>query len=151
VLGTSSSDEKLERAKALGLDAGLNYKANPNWEKWALEQTGGEGVDLVVDVGGAGTLPRAFKALRHGGTVAQMGVLAGASDELDVRPILSKQLRIHGVYVGSRANFLDMNKAIGQAGMRPVIDRVFSFGDFPAALRHMESGSHFGKIVVGVE
>jgi NADPH:quinone reductase-like Zn-dependent oxidoreductase len=151
VLGTSSSDEKLERAKALGLDAGLNYKANPNWEKWAFEQTGGEGVDLVVDVGGAGTLPRAFKALRHGGTVAQIGVLAGVSDELDVRPILSKQLRIHGVHVGSRADFVAMNKAIGLAGLRPMVDRVFSFGEFPAALRCMESGSHFGKIVVGVE
>jgi NADPH:quinone reductase-like Zn-dependent oxidoreductase len=150
VLGTSSSDEKLERAKAMGLDAGLNYRTNPDWEKWAFEQTGGEGVDLVVDVGGSGTLPRAFRALRHGGTIAQMGVLAGASDNLDIRPIFAKQLRIHGVFVGSRVNFLAMNKAIAQARLKPVIDKIFPFADFPAALRCMESGSHFGKIVIAV-
>ena len=148
VLGTSSSDEKLERAKALGLDAGLNYRTTPDWEKWAFEQTGGEGVDLVVDVGGAGTLPRAFKALRHGGTIAQMGVLAGVSDQLDIRPIFAKQLKIHGIYVGSRADFVAMNRAIAQTKIKPVIDRVFAFEEFPAALRHMEAGSHFGKIVV---
>jgi len=151
VLCTSSSDEKLDRARGLGLDAGVNYKTNPDWEKWAFEQSGGEGVDLVVDVGGSGTLPRAFKALRHGGTVAQIGVLAGVSDQLDIRPIFAKQLRIHGVYVGSRANFVAMNKAIAQAKLKPVVDRVFGFEEFPAALRHMGDGAHFGKIVVTVE
>jgi len=105
----------------------------------------------VVDVGGSGTLPRAFKALRHGGTVAQIGVLAGVSDQLDIRPIFAKQLRIHGVYVGSRANFVAMNKAIAQAKLKPVVDRVFGFEEFPAALRHMGDGAHFGKIVVTVE
>jgi len=148
VLGTSSSDEKLEQAKTLGLDAGLNYRTTPDWEKWAFEQTSGEGVDLIVDVGGSGTLPRAFKALRHGGTIAQMGVLAGVSDQLDIRPIFAKQLKIHGIYVGSRADFVAMNKAIAQAKLKPVIDRVFAFEEFPAALRHMEAGAHFGKIVV---
>jgi NADPH:quinone reductase-like Zn-dependent oxidoreductase len=150
VLGTSSSDAKLDRAKELGLDAGLNYRTSPDWEKWAFEQTGGEGVDLVVEVGGAATLPRTFRALRQGGTAAQIGVLAGVADQLDIRPIFAKQLRIHGVYVGSRADFLAMNTAITQAGLKPAIDRTFAFADFPAALRHMESGSHFGKIVVQV-
>jgi NADPH:quinone reductase-like Zn-dependent oxidoreductase len=148
VLGTSSSDEKLAHAAKLGLDAGLNYRANPDWEKWAFEQTGGEGVDLVVEVGGSGTLPHALKALRHGGTVAQIGVLAGASDALDIRPIFAKQLRIHGVYVGSRADFLAMNRAITQSRLKPVIDRVFGFEKALGALRHMESGAHFGKIVI---
>lgn len=151
VLGISSSDEKLERAKALGLDAGLNYRTTPDWEKWALEQTGGEGVELVVEVGGAGTLPRAIKATRPWGVVAQIGVLSGASEPVDVRPILSRQVRIHGVYVGSRADFLEMNVAITQAKLRPVVDRVFPFADFPAAVRHMEGASHFGKIVVAIE
>jgi NADPH:quinone reductase-like Zn-dependent oxidoreductase len=151
VLGTSSSDEKLERAKALGLDAGFNYRTNPDWEKWAFEQTGGEGVDLVVDIGGSSILARSFRALRHGGTVAQIGVLAGASDTLDVRPILAKQLKIHGVYVGSRANFTAMNKAITQVKLRPVIDSVFPFAEAPTALRHMESAAHFGKIVISTE
>jgi len=151
VFGTSSSDEKLERAKALGLDEGLNYKTNPDWEKWAFGQTGGEGVDLVVEVGGSGTLPRAFKALKHGGTVAQIGVLAGVADQLDIRPIFAKQLRIHGVYVGSRADFVAMNAAVTSAKLKPVIDCVFGFEEFPAALRHMEAGAHCGKIVVKVE
>jgi NADPH:quinone reductase-like Zn-dependent oxidoreductase len=151
VLGTSSSDEKLERAKSLGLDAGLNYRANPDWEKWTFEQTGGEGVDLVIDIGGSGILPRAFRALRHGGTVAQIGVLAGVNDPLDIRPILAKQLRIHGIFVGSRANFLAMNKAIGQARLKPVIDSVFPFAEAPAALRHMESAGHLGKIVISAD
>jgi len=151
VLGISSSDEKLERAKALGLDAGLNYRTTPDWEKWALEQTDGEGVDLVVEVGGAGTLPRAIKAVRPWGVVAQIGVLSGTSEPMDVRPILSRQIRIHGVYVGSRTDFLAMNAAITQAQLKPVIDRVFAFADLPGALRHMEGASHFGKIVVSVE
>jgi NADPH:quinone reductase-like Zn-dependent oxidoreductase len=146
VLGISSSDEKLERAKSLGLDAGLNYKTDPDWEKWAYTQTGGEGVDVVVEVGGGGTLARAVRATRHGGTIAQIGVLAGANDAVDIRPVLSKQIK-----VGSRSNFVAMNKAIALAGLRPVVDRVFPFKEAPAALRHMESAGHFGKIVIAGE
>jgi NADPH:quinone reductase-like Zn-dependent oxidoreductase len=152
VLGISSSDEKLERAKGLGLDAGSNYRTMPDWEKWTYEQTGGEGVDLVVDVGGASTLARAVKATRHGGTIAQIGVLAGANDGVDIRPLHAKHIRLHGVYVGSRANFVAMNKAISLARLKPVIDdKVFSFSEAPAALRHMEGASHFGKIVISAE
>lgn len=151
VLGTSSSDEKLERAKSMGMNEGLNYRTNPDWEKWALQQTGGEGVDLVVEVGGSETLPRAIKAARPWGTVAQIGVLSGATEAVDVRPILSRQIRIHGVYVGSRADFEIMNKAISQARLKPVIDSVFPFSDAPAALRHMEGAGHFGKIVISAE
>jgi NADPH:quinone reductase-like Zn-dependent oxidoreductase len=151
VLGISSSDAKLERARGLGLDAGLNYKTNPDWEKWALEQTGGAGVDLVVEVGGSGTLPRALRALRVGGVIAQIGVLSGVADQIDIRPILSKQLRIHGVYVGSRADFEAMNRAITAAKLKPIVDRVFPFAEFPAALLHMESGSHFGKLVIAFD
>ena len=150
VLGISSSDAKLERAKALGLDAGLNYRENPDWEKWAHSLTG-DGVDLVVEVGGSGTLPRAIKAVRPGGTVAQIGVLSGAAENVDVRPILSRHVQIHGVYVGSQADFTTMNKAIAQTGLKPVIDSVFPFQEAPAALRHMESASHFGKIVISAE
>jgi NADPH:quinone reductase-like Zn-dependent oxidoreductase len=151
VLGISSSDAKLERAKGLGLDAGLNYKANPDWEKWAYAETGGEGVDLVVEVGGGGTLARAVRATRHGGTIAQIGVLTGANDAVDIRPVLSKQIKVHGVYVGSRVNFMAMNKAIALAGLRPVIDTVFPFEEAPAAFRHMESAGHFGKIAIAAE
>jgi NADPH:quinone reductase-like Zn-dependent oxidoreductase len=148
VLGISSSDEKLLHAKSLGLDAGLNYRTTPDWEKWANEQTNGEGVDLVVEVGGSGTLPRALRAVRVGGTVAQIGVLSGATEMVDVRPILGKQIRIHGIYVGSRAQFVAMNKAIALAKLKPVIDEVFPFAEAQAALRKMESATHFGKIVI---
>jgi len=151
VLGTSSSDGKLERAKSLGLDAGLNYRSNPDWEKWANEQTGGEGVDVVVEVGGADTLSRAVRATRVGGVVAQIGVLSGANDHADIRPVLSKQIRIQGIYVGSRENFVAMNKAIEHSRLKPVIDRSFAFDQVPDALRHMENGSHFGKIVISAE
>lgn len=151
VIGISSSDEKLERAKTLGLDAGLNYRENPDWEKWVNEQTGGEGVDLTVEVGGAGTLARAIRATRVGGTIAQIGVLTGPNEGVDIRPVLSKQIKIHGVYVGSRADFLSMNKAIAEAKLKPVIDSLFPFSAAPAALRHMESAGHFGKIVISAE
>jgi NADPH:quinone reductase-like Zn-dependent oxidoreductase len=151
VIGISSSDEKLERARALGLDAGLNYRQHSDWEKWAYEQTGGEGVDLTVEVGGAGTMARAVRATRVGGTIAQIGVLSGQNDGVDIRPVLSKQIKIHGVYVGSREQFLAMNKAIDVAGLKPVIDRVFPFREAQAALWHMESAAHFGKIAIAVE
>jgi len=148
VLGTSSSDAKLERAKALGLDAGLNYKTNPDWDKWAIEQTGGEGVDLVVEVGGSGTLGRSLKAVAMGGTVAQIGVLTGGPDVVDVRPVLTKHIRVHGVYVGSKSNFVEMNDAIARNVLHPVVGETFAFADAKNAFRRMENASHFGKIVV---
>ena len=151
VIGISSSYEKLERAEGLGLDAGLNYRENPDWEKWVNEQTGGEGVDLTVEVGGAGTLARAIRATRVGGTIAQIGVLSGPNEGVDIRPVLSKQIKIHGVYVGSRADFVSMNKAIAQSTLKPVTDSLFPFSAAPAALRHMESAAHFGKIVISGE
>jgi NADPH:quinone reductase-like Zn-dependent oxidoreductase len=151
VLGISSSNAKLERAAGLGLDAGLNYRENPDWEKWVNEQTGGEGVDLTVEVGGAGTLARAIRATRVGGAIAQIGVLTGPNEGVDIRPVLSKQIKIHGVYVGSREQFLTMNKAIALAALKPAIDATFPFSEAPAALRHMESAAHFGKIVIAME
>jgi len=148
VLGTSSSDEKLERAKSLGLDAGFNYKTNPDWDKWAIEQTDGKGVDLVVEVGGAGTLGRSLKAVAMGGTVAQIGVLTGGPDVVDVRPILTKHIKVHGVYVGSHSDFVAMNAAISGHKMHPVIGETFAFADAREAFRTMENAGHFGKIVI---
>ena len=112
VLGISSSYEKLERARAMGLDSGLNYRDNPEWDRWALDQTDGEGVDLVVDVGGMGTLPHSLKAIRYGGTIAQVGVLAASSGPFPLPLVLHKTARMHGIYVGSRRDFLEMNRAI---------------------------------------
>jgi NADPH:quinone reductase-like Zn-dependent oxidoreductase len=146
VLITSGSDEKLARALKMGADAGVNYKANPDWDKWAREQTG-TGVDIVVEVGGAGTLERSVKAVRVGGHVALIGVLSGAGTVSPI-PLLMKAVRVQGVFVGSRAMFEDMNGLIVGEGVKPVIDRVFPFADAAGAFRHLESGSHFGKVVV---
>jgi NADPH:quinone reductase-like Zn-dependent oxidoreductase len=149
VLGISGSDEKLERACSLGLDTGLNYMDKPDWDRWALEQTGGEGVDLVVEVGGMGTLPRSLRAIRIGGTVAQVGVLSGAAEALPISSILHKQARIQGIYVGSRKDFQEMNKAISLAVLRPVGEE-FHWTQAREALGRMEEGSHFGKLVLTV-
>lgn len=146
---TSSSDDKLQRALALGADAGTNYKTNADWDKWARQQTSGAGVDVVVEVGGAGTLDRSVKAVRVGGHVALIGVLAGGSGFNPVG-VLMKSVRVQGVFVGSRAMFEDMNALVSEKKLRPVIDRAFPLTDAVAAVRHLESGSHFGKVVLAV-
>jgi NADPH:quinone reductase-like Zn-dependent oxidoreductase len=149
VLGISSSPQKLERICSLGLDAGLNYSENPAWDRWALEQTGGEGVDMVVEVGGMGTLPRSLRALRVGGVIAQVGVLSGPAEPLPLPTILHKQVRIQGIYVGSRQDFVDMNKAISLTQMRPV-GEDFPWTQAPEVLALMEEATHFGKLVLTV-
>jgi NADPH:quinone reductase-like Zn-dependent oxidoreductase len=151
VLGISSSYEKLERAYSLGLDAGLDYKENPEWDRWALDETGGEGVDLIVEVGGLATLPRSLRALRIGGAIAQVGVLSGTTDPVTfpITTILHKQVRMQGIYVGSRKDFEDLNKAITLAVLRPVGEN-FHWSQAREALARMEEGSHFGKLVLTV-
>lgn len=149
VLGVSSSDEKLERAQTLGLHAGLNYRQTPEWERWVLDQTGGEGVDLVVEVGGVGTLPRSLRAVRMGGTIAQIGVLSGPSEHLPLPVILHKQVHIRGIYVGSRRDFEDMNACIELAELRPVFESQ-PWTKTREVLHRMEAGGHFGKLVVTV-
>lgn len=149
VIGISSSYEKLDRASAMGLDAGLNYRDNPEWDRWAMDQSGGEGVDLVVEVGGSGTLPRSLQAIRYGGTVAQIGVLSGAAEPVPLRNILHKMARIHGIYVGSRRDFIEMNRAVSLAQLRPVGEE-FHWTQAREVLEKMEEGSHFGKLVLTV-
>ena len=152
VIGTSSSGEKLARASSMGLVAGCNYREKPEWWRWAVETTGGAGVDRIIEVGGAGTLGQSLRAARVGGMIAQIGVLSGGAvtDALALTPILHKQLRVQGIYVGSRAIFEQMNEAIAKARLRPIVDRVFSIKETRDAFQHMESASHFGKIVIRV-
>ncbi|MCL5262825.1 MAG: NAD(P)-dependent alcohol dehydrogenase [Acidobacteria bacterium] len=150
VLGTSSSDAKLDRARALGLDAGLNYRTQPEWAKWVLDQTRGQGADVIVEVGGAGTFAQSLSAVKMGGSVAQIGVLSQSSEPLQIPLILHKQVRVQGIYVGSRTQFEEMNRALEQNRIQPVIDEIYAFKDLPAALLRMQSGGHFGKIVVRV-
>jgi NADPH:quinone reductase-like Zn-dependent oxidoreductase len=147
---TSSSDEKLKRAKSLGAACGINYKSTPEWDKAALAFTGGSGVDHVVEVGGAETLTRSFGAIRLGGKISLIGGLSGGATELNPGLIFSKRANVQGIYVGSTQMFEAMNAAITANRLKPVIDRVFGFDEVPAALRHMEAGAHFGKIVIRV-
>jgi NADPH:quinone reductase-like Zn-dependent oxidoreductase len=150
VIATSSSDAKLARARELGASDGINYKTTPDWDVAARNLTEGQGVDHVVEVGGAGTLPRSMKAVKLGGHIALIGVLSGGG-EIDPRPLLMKNIRLQGIYVGSRAMFENMNRAIALHRLKPVIDRVFPFDQAVAAYQHLESGTHFGKVVIRVE
>jgi NADPH:quinone reductase-like Zn-dependent oxidoreductase len=147
VVITSSSDEKLARAKELGADDLINYKTTPDWEKEVLQVTDGRGVDHVVEVGGAGTFAKSIRAVRRGGIISLIGVLAGGG-ETNLMPILMNGLRVQGIFVGSREMFEAMNAAISLHKLKPVVDKVFSFDETPEAYAMMEAGAHFGKICI---
>jgi len=150
VLITSSSNEKLERAKQLGADQLINYREREDWDAVALEITDKRGVDHVIEVGGAGTLQRSMRAVKIGGHIAVIGVVAGKG-EFSNAPIFMKALRLIGVFVGSRAMFEEMNRTIESHGIRPVVDRTFGFDQVHEALELMKSGKHFGKVVVKIQ
>lgn len=150
VIITSSSDDKLAKAKTLGATHGINYKTTPDWEKAAMELTQGRGVDHVVEVGGADTLARSFGAIRIGGKVSLIGGLSGAATALNPGLILGRRANVHGISVGSTEMFEAMNRAISANAIKPVIDKVFSFDETPAAYKHLASGAHFGKVVIRV-
>ena len=147
VIITSGNDEKLEKAKRLGADETIHYKKTPEWDKEVLRLTNGAGVDHVIEVGGAGTLPKSLRSVRLGGHIAVIGVLAGPG-EFDPRGLLMKAVRMQGILVGSRLMFEDMNKFIEANGMLPIIGKTVGFTEAGLALRYMESGEHFGKIVL---
>lgn len=148
VIITSSSDEKLARAKTMGAWQTVNYKTNPDWEKTVLEMTDGIGADHVVEVGGAGTVERSVAAVRVGGTIGMIGVLTQGT--LNATAVMRKSIRLQGIYVGNRSMFENMNKAIAAHEMHPVVDRIFPFEEARAAFHCMREAGHFGKIVVTV-
>jgi NADPH:quinone reductase-like Zn-dependent oxidoreductase len=151
VIVTSKSDAKLARVKSLGASETINYLTTPDWDRAVRDLTGGVGVDHVVEVGGAGTLPLSVRAVRHGGRIALIGVLASASaGEFNPLPAMMKGVTIQGVFLGSRAAFQRMNAAISVHRLRPVVDRVFPFEAVPEALALLKAGGHFGKLVVRV-
>jgi NADPH:quinone reductase-like Zn-dependent oxidoreductase len=150
VIITSSSDEKLEKARSLGADETINYRTIPDWDQEVWRLTEKRGVDHVVEVGGAETLEKSLRSVRHGGTVGLIGVLTGFETGINPVSILQKSIRLQGIYVGSRAMFENMNRALAQSKMRPIIDRVFAFRDAPLAYEHLKSGAHFGKVVLCV-
>ena len=144
----SSSDAKRRRAEALGAWRTLNYRERPEWQEEVLAMTGGAGVDHVIEVGGAGTFERSAHAARVGGHVALIGVLTGGA--ANPTAVMRKSLTVHGIYVGSRAMFESMNRAIGAAGLEPVVDRAYGFDDARQAYRDMRAAGHFGKLVVDI-
>lgn len=149
VIITSSSDEKLERARAMGADETINYKNDPEWARAVKKLTGGVGADHVVEVGGAGTLPLSLNAARVGGNVHLIGILSG-NNQINPMPVMHRVLNLRGIYVGSTRMFREMLKAMDGARLEPVIDRVFDFGAAVEAYKYQISGAHFGKIVVRV-
>ncbi len=151
VILTSSSDEKLARGKELGADATINYRTTPDWDAEVLKLTQRRGVDHVVEVGGSGTMERSLNAVCVGGHVYLIGVLAEPGKGVDILPILRKSIHLDGVYVGSRAMFERMNAAVAVNRLQPVIDKVFPLEGARAAFAHLQSGNHFGKIVLSLQ
>ena len=150
VILTSSSDEKLERARALGAWGGINYRRHPDWEQKVRELTDGAGATYVVETGGPGTLAKSMQAVAYGGKVALIGVLAGLTGDTNPHPLMLKGASLHGIFVGNRAMFERMNRAIEVNGLKPVIDRVFEFDEAADAYRYQQSASLFGKVVIRV-
>lgn len=150
VIITSSSDEKLERAKALGADHFVNYKSTPDWAKEVRKITGNRGADHVIEVGGAGTFEQSLRAIRLGGKIAVIGILGGFVKDLNVAAIFGSNAIINGVTVGSREHFEEMTRAIEANGIKPVIDKRFTLDEAQDAFTAMKNGAHFGKILLTV-
>ncbi|WP_017316725.1 zinc-dependent alcohol dehydrogenase family protein [Mastigocladopsis repens] len=158
VIATSSSDVKLDKLKQLGASEVINYKTTPNWDEKVWELTNQVGVDRIIEVGGAGTFSKSLRAVRYGGYIGLIGVLTGLSADVSTVSILHKGITVQGIYVGSRAMFEAMNRAIALwaapfgsialHGIKPIVDRVFPFEEARQALEYMESGAHFGKIAI---
>ena len=150
VIVTSSRDDKLERARRMGAWQTLNYRHEPRWGKEILRLTDGTGVDRVVEVGGAGTVPQSLEALTFGGRMSLIGNLSGGAAEINLIPLVMRQIRIQGIFVGNREDFEAMNRAVEGNRLEPVIDRVFPFEHAREAFEYMREGRHFGKIVIRI-
>lgn len=150
VISTSSSDEKLERMKALGADHVINYKDNPDWGRKAFALTGGRGVDEVVEIGGPATLAQSIAACRVGGHISLIGVLTGVSGDVPTAAFFSKNLTMSGITVGSGEHQEDMISAIEASGIKPVLDQDFPLDKIADAFAHQASQKHFGKITLSI-
>jgi NADPH:quinone reductase-like Zn-dependent oxidoreductase len=151
VIVTSSSDDKLKRARKLGAWHEINYIDDSDWGKTARKLTDGVGVDHVLDVGGGRTLEQSLRAIRIGGEISLVGVLSGAAADLNLVPIFMKNVRIQGIVVGSRDGFEAMNRAVAMHQMRPVVDRIFPFAEAREAFAFVMNGAHFGKVCIAIE
>jgi NADPH:quinone reductase-like Zn-dependent oxidoreductase len=144
----SSSDEKLEKAKKLGASSTVNYKRFPDWEEQILESTNGKGVDHVIETVGGENLNRSLNAVKLSGTISFIGLIAGLSAPINTYQFVTKNVRLHGIETGSREMFEEMNRFIEENRLKPVIDKTFALSEIREALKHLESGRHFGKIVI---
>jgi NADPH:quinone reductase-like Zn-dependent oxidoreductase len=151
VIATSSSAAKRARLAQMGAAATIDYREEPKWGDAVRAATGGRGVDVAVEVGGAGTFDESVKALRYGGTMSLLGILAGTQGPINTYAIFQKNIRVYGVYVGSVAMFEALIRALDTTRIEPIVDRVFPFEDARAAYEHLASGAHFGKVVIRVE
>jgi NADPH:quinone reductase-like Zn-dependent oxidoreductase len=150
VIITSSSDEKLARAKHLGADEGINYKQFPDWEKKVADLTGKRGVEHIIEVGGPGTLAKSYKAVAFEGKIALIGVVAGTKGDTNPLPMMMKGGNLIGIYVGTTKMFEDLNRAITQHHIKPVVDRIFPFEQAADAYRHLPTGHFVGKLVITI-
>ncbi len=149
VIITSSDDEKLRKAQELGAAHAINYRSKPQWADEVLKSTGGQGVEHVVEVGGPGTLEQSMKAVAPGGHIALIGVLTGfGAPSTSLFPLLAKNVQVNGIYVGPRDQFVAMNDFLERKNLIPIIDRVFEMNDAHHAFQYLESGEHFGKVVI---
>jgi NADPH:quinone reductase-like Zn-dependent oxidoreductase len=148
VIITSSSDAKLAVAQKLGADVIINYKQHPDWEQAVLEATGGKGADHIVELGGAGTLPRSYQCVAEQGEIKLIGVITRPDGDLSPYPLMFKAATLRGIFVGRRQLFVDLLKAIAQNGIKPVIDKTFAFDEAVQAYEYLASAKHLGKIVI---
>jgi NADPH:quinone reductase-like Zn-dependent oxidoreductase len=150
VIITSSSDEKLAQAKALGADAGINYRTHPAWSGEVRRLTEGAGAEIVLEVGGEKTIEQSIASVQMGGTVVIIGAVSGMGGAIVPRSLIGASIRVQGVYVGSRQMHEDLARFVEAAHITPAVGRVFGFGEAPEAFRHFEAGKHFGKVALKV-
>ena len=150
VIVTSSSDERIEKARALGATDAINYATTPDWDRAVKSLTDGRGVDHVLELGGAETLERSLRSVRFGGRVSLVGNLSGLEARLNLALVFMRSIRMQGILVGSREAFEAMNRAIELHQLKPVIEHVFPFEELPEAFARMKKQGHFGKLVLRV-
>jgi NADPH:quinone reductase-like Zn-dependent oxidoreductase len=148
VIATSSSDDKLAKARSLGASDAINYTTTPDWDTQVMRLTGGRGADCVIEVGGVGTLERSINALARFGKITLIGLLTGPKGGVNPYPLMFKAGTIHGVFVGDREMFLELNRAVEVTGVKPVIDRVFPFDQAIDAYQYQAAGKMVGKVVI---
>lgn len=150
VIVTSSNEEKLERARALGAWHCIHYASTPDWGRAARDRTGGDGVDLVIEVGGGGTIEQSVAALRFGGRISLIGNLAGGKADLNLIPLFMRQIRLQGLLVGCREDFEALCRAVDAHRLRPAVQKIFDLADARAAFDHLAAGRHFGKVALRI-